>query len=130
MIAELNYPENVALDKCGNLYIADFNNARVRKITFNPYCLPEKVPEITINELSIYPNPATTILNIHHSTSTSQETLLITDLLGTEVYKENLSGISTTISISTWSAGIYFYEVRGLGLQIPTSARGKFVVQK
>ena len=76
--------------------------------------------------ISVYPNPATTLLNIHHSTSTSPETLLITDLLGTVVYKENLCGIDNTISISTWSAGIYFYEVRSE----KESTRGKFVVQK
>ncbi len=85
------------------------------------------VPEIKDGVgLIVYPNPATTLLNIHHSTSTSPETLLITDLLGTVVYKENLTGIDNTISISTWSAGIYFYEVRSE----KESARGKFVVQK
>ncbi|MEI6816074.1 MAG: T9SS type A sorting domain-containing protein [Bacteroidota bacterium] len=82
------------------------------------------IPEINLNTaINIFPNPASTLLHIHHSTCTSQETLLITDLLGTEVYKENLSGISTTISISTWSAGIYFYEVRSE----KESARGKFI---
>ena len=34
--AELSYPENVVLDDCGNLYIADFNNRRVRKVTMPP----------------------------------------------------------------------------------------------
>ena len=34
--AEINYPENIALDVCGNVYIADFNNARVRKVTYPP----------------------------------------------------------------------------------------------
>jgi hypothetical protein len=34
-----------------------------------------------------------------------------------------LTGIDNTISISTWSAGIYFYEVRGAN----ETARGKFV---
>jgi hypothetical protein len=30
--AELNYPNSVALDTAGNLYIADFNNERIRKV--------------------------------------------------------------------------------------------------
>ncbi len=34
--AKINYPENVVLDGCGNVYIADFNNARVRKISYPP----------------------------------------------------------------------------------------------
>ena len=77
----------------------------------------------TTNNISIYPNPATTLLHIHHSTCTSQETLVITDLLGTEVYKEKLCGIDNTISISSWSVGLYFYEVRSN----TDIARGKFV---
>ncbi len=88
--------------------------------------IDEKVNENKQSSINISPNPASAILNIHHSTCTSQETLLITDLLGTEVYKETLTGIDNTISISTWSAGIYFYEVRGE----KESIRGKFVVQK
>ncbi len=32
--AKISYPENVTLDDCGNVYIADFNNARVRKVTY------------------------------------------------------------------------------------------------
>jgi hypothetical protein len=34
-----------------------------------------------------------------------------------------LTGIDNTISISTWSAGIYFYEVRSE----KGSERGKFI---
>jgi hypothetical protein len=32
--AKLSYPQNVVLDLCGNVYIADFNNKRIRKITY------------------------------------------------------------------------------------------------
>ena len=82
--------------------------------------------EVGIVEFSIYPNPASTLLNIHQSTPFPNQQLIITDLLGNEVYKEMLTGIDNTISISTWNAGIYFYEVRSTtGI-----ARGKFVVQK
>ncbi len=76
--------------------------------------------------ITLFPNPASTILNMHQSTPSPNQQLIITDLLGTEVYKEMLTGIDNTISISTWSAGIYFYEVR----TEKESARGKFVVQK
>jgi hypothetical protein len=74
----------------------------------------------------IYPNPASTILNIHSQLSTLNSQLIITDLLGNEIYKETLSGIDKIISISTWSEGIYFYEIRGQ----EGSTRGKFVIQK
>ena len=80
----------------------------------------------TQEDISIYPNPASTLLNIHQSIPSPNQQLIITDLLGTEVYKELLTGIDNTISISTWSAGLYFYEVRSTN----ESARGKFVIQK
>ncbi len=49
--------------------------------------------------------------------------------MGTEVYKEMLTGIDNTIPISTWSAGIYFYEVSNSTSSL-TIARGKFVVER
>src|ERR1017187_4447208 len=74
--------------------------------------------------------PATTLLSIHQSSPSPIQQLIITDLLGTEVYKEMLTGMDNTISISTWSAGIYFYEVRERPDGSGGSERGKFVVQK
>ncbi len=73
--------------------------------------------------ITVYPNPATTVLNIHTQLSIVNCQLTITDLLGTEVYKEMLTGIDNTITISTWNAGLYFYEVRSNS----SSIRGKFV---
>ena len=76
--------------------------------------------------ISIYPVPASTLLNIHQSVPSLNQQLIIIDIMGNEVYKENLTGIDNTISIANYSNGIYFYEVRGT----EGSTRGKFVVQK
>ncbi len=38
--AQVYNPEGVAVDQCGNLYIADGNNHRIRKVTFNPPTTP------------------------------------------------------------------------------------------
>ena len=43
--AKISYPENVAVDICGNVYIADFNNARVRKVTQPPILI---IPTIVL----------------------------------------------------------------------------------
>ena len=34
--AKISYPENLCLDACNNVYIADFNNQRARKVTYPP----------------------------------------------------------------------------------------------
>ena len=79
--------------------------------------------------ITIYPNPAKNTINIHQSSTSPNEQLIITDILGHEVYKAPLTGIDNTIELTKWSSGVYFYEVKGSGLQIPTSIRGKFIKQ-
>ncbi len=79
--------------------------------------------------VSVYPNPAKYTLSIHQSSTSPNELLIITDILGHEVYKAPLTGIDNTIELTKWSNGVYFYEVKGSGLQIPTSIRGKFIKQ-
>ena len=82
----------------------------------------------TESGVSIYPNPSSSVLCIHLSTPSSCQ-LLITDVLGNSISQHTLYAQDTKLDVSKWSNGIYFYEVRGSGLQIPTSTRGKFVVQ-
>ena len=38
--AELNYVYGIAVDPSGNIYFADVNNRRIRKVTFNPPIIP------------------------------------------------------------------------------------------
>jgi len=46
--AKVNHPEGVALDACGNLYIADFANLRVRKVTLSSTAISTPTPTISI----------------------------------------------------------------------------------
>lgn len=97
-------------------------------MTVTTECFSTGINEIKEQSvISLYPNPANTILNIHSQHPLLNSQLIITDVLGRELYQETLTGIDNSISIATWSAGVYFYEIRGSGLQIPTSKRGKFV---
>ena len=70
------------------------------------------IDRTSINEISVYPNPSNTTLNIHLSSYTPNETLLITDVLGEVIHQETLSGIDISIDVSKWSEGVYFYELR------------------
>ncbi len=74
----------------------------------------------------LYPNPASSVINIHQSIEASNQQITITDVLGNEVYKDTLIGMDHSIAISNWNNGIYFYVIKGEN----ETVRGKFVVSK
>jgi YVTN family beta-propeller protein len=78
------------------------------------------------SNITIYPNPVSTILNIHSQISILNSQLRISDILGNEVYKETLNGIDNSLDISGLSDGVYFYRV----ISDKQSQTGKFVVEK
>jgi len=82
------------------------------------------------NVISVYPNPATNTLTINSQLSSrlnrDNSQLIITDVTGREVYHQAINNTQSAIDISTWSKGVYIYEIRS-GLQTPASIRGKFV---
>jgi YVTN family beta-propeller protein len=71
------------------------------------------VNEITKNDaIIVYPNPANTTLNIHLSSYTQNEALLILDVFGQEVYSETFNKIDNIINVSKWNSGVYFYQIK------------------
>jgi hypothetical protein len=75
--------------------------------------------------ISIYPNPTTKLLNIHSQLTMDNCQLIVTDIMGNEVYHELLpSNVNCQLSIANWSAELYFYELRSN----TDIARGKFIV--
>lgn len=107
--AQFKYPVALGFDTCGNLYIADDQNQRIRKISFNPACWPEAVPTTnSTTPISIYPNPATTTLTITGSINKVQ----IINMLGQTVYTNQYSNTTKiTIDISSLPTGVYFVKV-------------------
>jgi hypothetical protein len=60
-------------------------------------------------EVSVYPNPATDVLNIQLTENASSVSVLGMDgkVISTQVVNEN----STTVNVSNLVSGVYFYEV-------------------
>jgi hypothetical protein len=89
---------------------------------------PSGIKNLSVKAFSVnlFPNPSNTIINILLSSLEPNETLQITDVLGRKIEQLLLSGITTSIDVSKWSEGVYFYLVRS----DKGEARGKFVVQK
>jgi hypothetical protein len=115
--AQISFPENVVLDKCGNVYIADFNNRRVRKVIINPSCTLPRLDSATLSTqqvaigepVQVYPNPmhdAVTILN----TMGSGE-LTIVNAIGQVMLHRQITDKKETVRMEDWLAGVYIVMV-------------------
>ena len=118
--AELNYPSGVTYDTCGNLYITDANNKRIRKVSFNPSCFPEKLPAITTNEVSMHPNPAVNELYVENVSSNAEYVLF--NITGIIEQTGTLQAGNNQIDISKLPMGLYILML--------TTADGQRVVRK
>ena len=82
------------------------------------------------NELfsySISPNPATAYATIDFSESVENGEIVIFDILGKEIKREKVSGMSHRIETAKWATGFYLYELTVKGEKLPVE---KFEVLK
>jgi hypothetical protein len=116
--AEIYYPSGLAFDKCGNLYIGDVSNNRVRKVTYDSSCDPygntnASLQAATVNlksEISLYPNPAYTQITITSATNIHEVT--ITNLIGQQVLSQVYDMERAEINVSALPPGVYVVRVR------------------
>ena len=104
MSAKLKYPEGIALSATGDMYIADFDDQRIRKVTnvFTP-CLVIAVVSTNINCVGVCTGTAT-----------------VTATGGTSPYTYNWSNSQTTQSISNLCVGIYTVTVSDAATAVVT----------
>ena len=123
-LAEFNFPRGIIADNNGIVYVVDYNNNRVRMIA------PFNAGTNDLyhnNSINFYPNPASSTIAIHQSTPSTNQQLLITNILGEEIYHQPINNSTQiTIDISQWSNGVYFYQIRN----DKETLQGKFVVEK
>jgi len=111
--ATLDYPSGVAIDICGNVYIPEAGNHRIRKVTFYDHCFPANTENITTtNTINIYPNPTNDELKIDGIVSSSAYRLL--SITGVVLQEGILKESSNNISIQSLPAGMYMVEVYDL----------------
>lgn len=109
--AEIGHPENVVLDQCNNVYIADFNNARVRKVTYHATCATGDLNVYNANPnsvISIYPNPASLTLTL---STDGEGTYRIMSIESKVMQQGLLKEGSNSISIQSLPEGMYMVEV-------------------
>jgi sugar lactone lactonase YvrE len=105
-------PNTVTCDLSGNLYIADINNNRIRRITYDA----TEVNDLTglTTSVSIYPNPARDKITIN--TGEQIDRVDIVNLIGQVVTSPRPSPRERVLSIdvSDLPDGIYFVKVNGV----------------
>jgi len=74
----------------------------------------------------VFPNPATEEVTFQFSDSQESHAIIIYDLLGNEIYREETNDNAISISVSEFAAGLYFYTI--IDDQNQTTS-GKFVVE-
>jgi sugar lactone lactonase YvrE len=108
--AEFHFPIDVIFDKCGNLYISDNANNRIRKVTFDTSCGTTTVQKISLNNtISLYPNPIENELTITNAPLGTS--IRVYDVVGRLVFNSTLNAKKESINTSAWERGTYFIEM-------------------
>ena len=110
--AAIRTPGGIAFDKCNNLYIGDSSMAKIRKVTFDTSCHlgTINVGEIENNiEISIYPNPATEVVNIDNIKSPTKYRVF--NITGNIEQQGTLKEGSNSIFIKTLPSGMHLLEL-------------------
>lgn len=96
--AQLNNPRGVAMDAQGDLYVLDNSNARIRKITLNPTCIPTTVNDIrSASNITIYPNPAQNEITMTGLSNTKD--IAIINTIGQTVIRQNCNGDKAALNV-------------------------------
>jgi sugar lactone lactonase YvrE len=104
--ANIDEPAGVVFDAVGNLFIADWANNRIRKVS-NVGQAGIAQLRIQNEEFRIYPNPAKDVLNIECLIVNENSTLVITDMLGNTVKQVVINSNQLSINVANLCEGVY-----------------------
>ncbi len=111
-LAELFSPLDIKIDGKGNIYIADYNNSRVRHLTLGKTGLSDFY---VMQSIQIFPTPANVVLNIDLTKSKEKiEQIKVMDMNGREM-KIMYSAIGNTIitmPVNNLPAGMYMLQLQ------------------
>lgn len=104
-LAQLNRPYGVAVDALGNIYIADYYNQRIRKVS-----APTGMNELsTKNEVIIYPNPNNGTFKLQIENEINNGEIVLINSLGQKAYDQTVRQGTNSISTIGLSKGLYNY---------------------
>jgi len=104
-------PGGLTFDNCGNLYISDIDNNRIRKVTYDSTCDPytTKAPQLVQSQITIYPNPTSNSLHIDGIESVTEYGLF--NIIGIIEQSGVFQKGSNELPISTLPTGMYLLQL-------------------
>jgi len=108
--AQLNRPAGIAFDTCGNLYLTEIQQGRIRKVSFNPHCWPMHVNELKPLSFTLSPNPATSQITI--TSTTKLQEIYVYSIMGQQVLWQGGASDKVIVDLEGLTLGVYFVKVR------------------
>jgi hypothetical protein len=81
-------------------------------LTFDVVIIPNSIEELS-NAMILYPNPATTELNLQTTSDLIGSDVFVFDALGKQILKQQILSTNTTINTSSFAVGSYVVKVGG-----------------
>jgi len=104
--AQFNYPSGVAVDNAlGNLYVADYSNHKIRKITG---AVLNTTSYAEAGDFTVYPNPSNGVFNIE---AQNNATVTVFDVVGKQIVTKKIAIGTATVNLSNFTAGVYFAKI-------------------
>jgi sugar lactone lactonase YvrE len=108
--AKLDGPNAVVANNVGNIFIADNNNHRIRKVAFYPYAIND-IHAIALN-IGLFPNPTQETITI--SAANRIGDIAISNSLGQLVHTTQSNEKQVSLQIAHLPAGLYMVKVNGI----------------
>jgi Secretion system C-terminal sorting domain len=113
-----DYVNCSAIDRYGNLYIADPESNRIRMVTYHSVGVDNI--QSPASSLNLYPNPARNQITINVA-AVMEGTITITNIIGQIMHTQEYHSGSATIDVADLPKGLYIVKVIG------TAYTAKFV---
>jgi hypothetical protein len=101
--------------RIGSVSIVETNasNCTGDVVTYDVVIIPTNVEEFS-TAITLFPNPATTEINLQTTTELIGSDLIIFDALGKQIHKQQILSTNTRINTSALAAGNYVVKVGGV----------------